>query len=87
MITLPPVDDPDHRLDLIDIGHFAHVELEAVDEEHYPVVNLTERVLRVKEIAGDNTGMMHVGEKDVLDIEPQHSKYLPFSLTVYEVCE
>lgn len=85
LVTLPQVSDPDHEIDLLDIGHFAHVELEAVNQENYPVVNLTRRELNVKAIAGDNTGTIHIGEKDVLNIEPSVSKHVPFNVIVYQV--
>ncbi|PIK33353.1 hypothetical protein BSL78_29826 [Apostichopus japonicus] len=78
LVTLPSTFDPDHDIDLLDIGHFAHVELEAVSDAHYPVAELSLRVLNVKRIAGDNTGTMHVGEQDTLNIDPDYSKYLPF---------
>ena len=77
--------DPDHDIDLLDIGQYAHMELQAVGIEGYPALDNTTRTLRVAQTTGDFTATVHVGETDELFIAANATRNLPFSLVLYEV--
>ncbi|XP_071498055.1 uncharacterized protein [Diadema antillarum] len=84
VIPLPPGSNPDHDLDLLDIGQYAHVEVEAVDIGGEPEPDAWQRSLRVSNVAGDFRGTLHVGENDTVWIGENSTSRIPFSVAVYQ---
>ncbi len=84
-MTIPPTRGPDHHVDLLDLGQFAHVGMMAVDEQGLPV-NDSSRQLTVTQVAGDHTATVHVEPYMWLNIEFNSSAaVLSFHVTLYEV--
>nr|XP_054759184.1 uncharacterized protein LOC129265193 [Lytechinus pictus] len=84
VVPLPPDPDLDHDLDLLDMGQYAHVELEAVDIHGDPATDDSRRTLHTSDIAGDLLGVLHVGENDSIEIGANATSRIPFSITVYQ---
>ncbi len=84
-VTLPPVSDSDHDIDLIDIGQYAHVELDAVDENGLPISDNKPRTLNVADLTGDYTATLHIGQSDTLMFAPNASSHIAFDVIIYEV--
>ena len=88
VIPLPPESNPDYDLDLLDIGQYAHVEVEAVNTDGEPAPSDWQRSLNVSDLAGDLLGTLHVGENDRVVIrsgEGVNTTLVPFHVVVYQV--